>query len=216
VTRFIFAPPDPTPLRILCIGAHSDDIEIGCGAAVLRLLREHPGARVTWVVFAASDEREKEARASAADFLARAERPDIRLHAFPDAHFPAEYARVKAQVEALKPLEPHVIFTHCRHDLHQDHRLLCELTWNAFRDHVILEYEVPKYDADLTSPNVFFPIETRDARRKTELLMKHFATQRAKHWFDEALFMGLMRIRGVECRSPSGLAEAFHARKIVL
>src|SRR5262245_52709615 len=152
-----FAPafPGDRPPRLLFLGAHSDDIEIGCGGSVLRLLAEHPSAAVCWVVFGASAERAREARGSAAEFLAGADGPDVRTLDFPDAFFPSRSADIKRQFEALKPFEPDLIFTHCAHDLHQDHRLLCELTWNTFRGHAILEYEVPKYDGDLRSPIVF-------------------------------------------------------------
>lgn len=206
--------PD-TPLRVLCLGAHSDDIEIGLGASVLSLT----GARavdVTWVVFGASAARRKEAEGSAAAFLASARSRDVRVLDFADSFFPSQHREIKQVFEGFKPVTPDVIFTHARHDLHQDHRVINELTWNTFRDHCILEYEVPKYDADLASPNVFLPVTREQALEKTRLLRKHFLTQGVKHWFDEELFMGLMRIRGAECRSPSGFAEAFYGRKIVL
>lgn len=208
--------PKDRPPRLLFLGAHSDDIEIGCGGSVLRLMADHPRAAVCWVVFGASPERATEARASAADFLAGADRPDVRTLDFPDAFFPSRTPDIKRQFEALKGFEPDIIFTHCAHDLHQDHRLICELTWNTFRSHLILEYEVPKYDGDLRSPAVFIALSPEHCRRKIALLQKHFATQRAKHWFDEQLFMGLMRIRGMESRSPSGFAEGFYARKVLI
>jgi len=204
---------DGTPLSILALGAHSDDIEIGCGATVLALAQAARPVRVTWVVLSASGERAEEARASAAAFLAGVD-SDIRLGSFRDAFFPHD-ASVKEYFEELKAeVEPDVILTHTRHDLHQDHRVVCDLSWNTFRDHLVLEYEIPKYDGDLGSPAVFVPIEERHARRKTELLVEHFATQRDKHWFTEDLFLGLMRVRGMECRSPTGFAEAFYGRKV--
>jgi LmbE family N-acetylglucosaminyl deacetylase len=167
-------------------------------------------------VFAATGARADEARKSAADFLAGAGAAQVELHEFPDAYFPSRIAEIKRAFEALKAFEPDLIFTHCRHDLHQDHALLNQLTGNTFRDHAVLEYEVPKYDGDLGSPNFFIPVSAEAARRKASLLVRHFATQANKHWFDEQLFLGLMRVRGVECRSPSGFAEGFYARKVVL
>jgi len=208
--------PDHRPPRLLFLGAHSDDIEIGCGGAVLRLGAEHPRAAVCWVVFGASAERAAEARGSAHEFLAGLPNPDVRTLDFPDAFFPTRAADIKRQFEGLKAFEPDIIFTHCGHDMHQDHRLLCELTWNTFRDHLVLEYEIPKYDADLRSPGLFIALTPDQCRRKVALLQKHFATQRSKHWFDQELFTGLMRIRGMESRSPSGYAEGFYARKALI
>jgi LmbE family N-acetylglucosaminyl deacetylase len=203
-------------LTVLCLGAHSDDIEIGCGGTILRLLRERPGTRIHWVVFSASGRRASEAQRSASLFLARAGAADVRLHAFRDAFFPHEGVALKQAFEALKPVAPDLIFTHCEHDRHQDHRTVCELTWNTFRDHLILEYEIPKFDADLRSPTVFVPLAPRDRRRKVALLMRTFPSQRRKSWFSPATFDGLMRLRGVECAAREGYAEAFYARKLVL
>ncbi len=214
--KFLIGERDPSKLRLLFLGAHSDDIEIGCGAAVLRLARECRGAAVHWVVFASTPERADEARGSAAEFLAGFSKPKVEVLSFRDSHFPSQIADIKSRFESLKASEPHLVFTHCRQDLHQDHRVINELTWNTFRDHAILEYEVPKYDGDLASPNFFVPVDAESASAKARLLVKHFGTQRAKHWFTEDLFLGLMRLRGVECRSESGFAEAFYARKIVI
>jgi LmbE family N-acetylglucosaminyl deacetylase len=208
--------PADRPPRLLFLGAHSDDIEIGCGGTVLRLIAECPGAVVSWVVFSGSARRAQEARASAADFLKGAESPAVALHDFPDAFFPSRIADIKREFELLKAFEPDAIFTHCAHDAHQDHRVLSELAWNTFRDHFIAEYEVPKYDADLRSPNFFVPLAEALCRRKSALLRQHFGSQGTKHWFDDQLFMGLMRIRGAESRSPSGYAEGFYARKVVV
>jgi LmbE family N-acetylglucosaminyl deacetylase len=208
---------DPgAPLRILCLGAHSDDIEIGCGAAMLTLLARHPGSSVRWVVFSGSDARAAEARASAADFLARAEERDVRTLAFRESFFPSQHAEIKLACEALTDFAPDVVFTHRGVDRHQDHRTIAELTWNTFRNHLVLEYEIPKYDADLASPNAFVAVPDAVARQKCQLLRKHFVSQHSRPWFDEELFLGLMRIRGVECRSESGYAEAFDARKLVI
>jgi LmbE family N-acetylglucosaminyl deacetylase len=205
-----------TGISILCLGAHSDDIEIGCGGSILRLLREIPGAAVNWVVFCATGDRAAEARASAEDFLSLTTRRSVRLFDFQDAHLPTQTAAVKREFESFKSLQPDLILTHFRQDLHQDHRVICELTWNTFRDHLILEYEVPKYDADLAVPNVFIPLDDDTCRTKLALLNKHFASQRSKHWFDDELFRGLLRLRGMECRSPTRYAEAFHGRKLVI
>ncbi|MGH7293078.1 MAG: PIG-L deacetylase family protein [Myxococcota bacterium] len=198
------------------MGAHSDDIELGCGGAVLSLLARHPGTRVSWVVFSATGVRATEAKASAVDFLADAAERDVRTFEFAESFFPYHGAAIKAAFESLKAVEPDVVFTHCRQDLHQDHRLLAELAWNTFREHLILEYEIPKYDGDLGQPGVFVALEREVARRKCELIQRHFVSQRSRHWFDPELFMGLMRIRGMECRAPAGFAEAFHGRKLVI
>jgi len=202
-------------LSVVALGAHSDDIEIGCGGTLLRLCESAPTLHVTWVVLSATSERAGEARASAEAFLAGVE-ADVRVAEFRDAFFPHD-AGVKEYVEALKrELEPDVVLTHTRHDLHQDHRVVCELAWNTFRDHLVLEYEIPKYDGDLGAPGVFVPLEERHVRRKAELLIEHFGTQRSKHWFTEDLFLSLARLRGMECRSPTGYAEAFYGRKLRL
>jgi len=205
------------PRRLLALGSHSDDIEIGCGATILALTRALPELAVTWVVLGAQGVREQEARASAGGFLQAARACDVVVHGFRDGYFPYVGAEVKDVFEELKAsVEPDLIFTHTRHDLHQDHRLVCELTWNTWRDHLILEYEIPKYDGDLGDPNVFVPASEELAHEKVRLLLEHFGTQRAKHWFDEELFIGLMRVRGMEGRSTSGYAEAFTCRKLSL
>ena len=206
--------------RILCIGAHSDDLEIGCGGTVLRLLRERPGqVTVTWCVFAADGVRGEEARAGAARVLAGAADARLVLHAFRDAHMPGQWLDVKAAMGAirdgLRDVPPDLIFTHRPDDAHQDHRLLAELTAQAFRDHAILGYEIPKYDGDLGQPNVFAPIAREDLDGKCAAL-EAFASQRGKHWFDEETFRGLARLRGLECASPTRYAEGFYCRKWVL
>ena len=195
-------------LRVLAIGAHADDIEIGCGATLLRLAAR---AEQHWLILSASAERAAEARMSAAAFGA-----DVEVHAFRDAFF--RYGgEVKEFFEELKGrFEPDLILTHHDADRHQDHRLVAELTWNTFRDHLIFEYEVPKYDGDLGRPNVFVPLEEAQAHRKVDLLLESFPSQGEKRWFTSDVFMGLMRLRGMECNSPSGLAEAFYARKLSL
>lgn len=202
---------------VLCLGAHSDDIEIGCGGTVLRLLEANPNLSVHWVVFSATGERGNEAKASAARFLVRAASKSIELHQFRDGFFPSEYAKIKTYFEELKSkVQPDLIFTHTRADLHQDHRAVCELTWNTFRDHAVLEYEVPKWDGDLGAPNIFVPLEERHAAGKIAILMECFGTQRGKRWFDEETFTALMRLRAMECNAPSRRAEAFYGRKVVL
>src|SRR5581483_8304021 len=165
----------------------------------------------------ATGEREAEARASAEAFLAGAKRPPrIVLESFRDSFFPYDGAQVKEAFERLKEVSPQLVLTHAGTDFHQDHRLAAELTWNTFRNHVILEFEIPKYDGDLGRPNVFVPLEESVVRRKVELLLEHFQTQRSRYWFTEDLFLGLMRLRGMEANSPTGYAEAFRSRKLQL
>jgi len=202
--------------RLLVLGCHPDDIEIGCGGTLLALTRAHPGLDVTWVVLSANGDRADEARASASNFLAAAGSAEVLLHDFPDGFLPYAGAPVKNVFESLKPVEPELVLTHARGDLHQDHRLACELTWNTFRNHLILEYEIPKYDGDLGAPNVFVPLEEEIVEDKLTLLRTQFASQSNKHWFDDELFRGLMRIRGMEGPSPTRYAEAFTARKLTL
>jgi LmbE family N-acetylglucosaminyl deacetylase len=200
--------------RVLAIGCHPDDLEIGCGGTLLSLTRARPDLEVTWIVLSAYGERAEEARESASAFLEAAASSDLRLHDFGDGYLPWSGAEVKDVFEGLKEVEPDLVLTHARHDLHQDHRLACELTWNTFRDHLILEYEIPKYDGDLGTPNVFVPLEPEVADEKLRLLAAHHASQSGKHWFDEELFRGLMRIRGME--SATRYAEAFTCRKLRL
>jgi len=202
-------------LRVLAIGAHADDIEIGAGGTILSWIASGAEVLVDWCVLSAPGERADEARASANDFLTGAARSDIHLGAFRDGYFPAERTAVKDWVEGLKRLDkPDVILCHQRNDAHQDHRLVCELTWNTFRDHLILEYEIPKWDGDLGQPNAYATLSEEVLARKVELLHKHFGTQRSKAWFDDETFRGLARLRGVECRER--YAEAFFARKLLL
>jgi LmbE family N-acetylglucosaminyl deacetylase len=199
---------------ILCLGAHSDDIEIGAGATVLRLVRENPRARIVWVVLAAAGRRGEEARASAARFLEGAGGAEVVLQEFRDGHFPAQWADIKGFFETLKRFAPDLVLTHYGKDLHQDHRAVSELAWNTFRDQLILEYEIPKWDGGLGSPNLFVPARVADADAKIGALMECFPSQAGKHWFDDLTFRGLMRLRGLECAAPEGLAEGFYARKV--
>jgi LmbE family N-acetylglucosaminyl deacetylase len=205
------------PPLLMCLGAHSDDIEIGCGGTLLALLERHPDARVVWVVFAASGPRAAEARAGARKILARCRDKEVRLHTFRDGFFPSAQAEIKEVFEALKPLgNPDLIFTHHRTDLHQDHRVISELARNTWRNHTILEYEIPKFDADLSPCNCYVPLSRKVAERKVAALMSAFPSQREKHWFDPETFLGLMRLRGLECNAPERHAEAFHAYKFTL
>jgi LmbE family N-acetylglucosaminyl deacetylase len=203
-------------LTVLCLGAHGDDIEIGCGGTLLQLLAERRRVTVHWVVLSAGDARAREVRRSASRLLRRAAAYHVRVERFRDGFLPFEGAAVKNVFEELKAVAPDLVFTHYRDDAHQDHRLISQLTWNTFRDHCVLEYEVPKYDGDLGHPNVFVPLPDRVRRQKLRLLMTAFPTQRPKRWFSTTTFDALMRLRGVECASPSGYAEAFYGRKIVL
>lgn len=205
------------PSRVLCLGAHSDDIEIGCGATVLRLLDECPETQFTWVVLSATPEREREARSSAASFLAGARSADIRVEHFRESHFPWEGSRIKDRLAGLaRETSPDLVLTHWRGDKHQDHRTVAELTWNHFRDHLMLEYEIPKWDGDLGRPNAYAAATAARVDRKVELLMEHFASQQSRPWFREDTFRALLRIRGLECNAPDGFAEAFYADKILL
>jgi len=208
------APDESLPFRMLCLGAHPDDIEIGCGATILELLKRYPGSEVRWEVLSGSEDRKHEALASAETFLRNAGGGDVHVSAYKDAYFPAAYERIKDHFEYnVKSFEPSLIFTHCRTDAHQDHRVVSELTRSTFRNHLILEYEVAKYDGDLSRPSAYFPISAAIAREKIETIIGAFSSQREKHWFTKDAFWALLRIRGLECASSSGLAEAFHAPK---
>lgn len=205
------------PLRILCVGAHSDDIEIGCGGTVLRLLAEHPGSSVDWVVLSANAAREQEARASAAAFLADAAATTLWIQQFQESFFPAAWTQIKEFFESVRRAsEPDLILCHHQRDRHQDHRVVAELAWNTFRNHLIWEYEIPKYEGDLGQPNLFVPLSAAQAARKVQLLLEHFTTQAQRSWFRPDTFHGLMSIRGVECAASDGRAEAFHAPKLVI
>jgi LmbE family N-acetylglucosaminyl deacetylase len=210
-------PPEGGELELLCIGAHSDDLELGCSGTVLRLLRELPISRITWVVLSGNPQRAREARQAARRVLGRHGGTRIVQAAFRDGFFPYSGAPIKEFFETLKrEVKPDMILTHSRHDLHQDHRVVSDLTYNTFRDHLIFEYEILKLDGDLGNPNVYVPLDAATVRRKISLLMDSFGTQRDKRWFSEETFRGLMRIRGMEAGSPSGYAEAFYGRKLVI
>jgi LmbE family N-acetylglucosaminyl deacetylase len=201
-------------LSVLCLGAHSDDIEIGAGATILHWIATGVRLDIHWCVLSADGERAAEAEASANAFAAGAERLRVELTTFRDGFFPYEGQELKGWMEGLKArARPDVILTHRRGDAHQDHREVCQLTWNTFRNHLILEYEIPKWDGDLGQPNFYVPVEARTMERKTELLLAHFGTQRSKDWFGAETFRGLARLRGMECRAPEGYAEAYFLRK---
>ena len=202
--------------RILCLGAHSDDIEIGVGGTLLELAEQRSDLEIWWTVFSAPGYREVEARQSANDFLPGVKNREIRVGAFRESYFPSEWPEIKDWFEEIKAkFSPDIVFTHYRDDRHQDHRVLSDLAWNTFRSHLILEYEILKYDGDLGSPNVFVPLSEQICARKIELLLKHFKTQATKHWFTSDTFEAMLRIRGVECASTTGRAEAFYCRKLV-
>lgn len=204
-------------LSVLCLGAHSDDIEIGAGATLLSWLDQGVQLDVHWCVLSGAGEREQEARASANDFLAAAARRNIEIMAFRDSFFPEQAEHIKGWFETLKGrVNPDVILTHRGDDAHQDHRQVAQLAWNTFRDHLILEYEIPKWDGDMARPNTYMPVSASAIRRKADLLISHFGSQRSKQWFDAETFLGLARLRGMECRAPERYAEAFIARKVSL
>jgi LmbE family N-acetylglucosaminyl deacetylase len=204
-------------LSLLCLGAHSDDIEIGAGATILGLIERGIKLDVLWCVLSGGGVRDDEARKSATDFLAGAAGSKIEVMSFRDGFFPEQGEAIKQWFETLKGrIEPDLILTHRRDDAHQDHQLVCRLSWNTFRDHQIFEYEIPKWDGDIGQPNVYMPVSAAALERKIVLLMKHFGSQRSKQWFDDETFRGLARIRGMECRAPERYAEAFFARKVAL
>ena len=202
-------------LKVLCLGSHSDDIEIGCGGTILRLAHQYPDCVFYWVVFSATGVRATEAQCAALRFAGSARLKNPILKAFPDGFLPFSGAEVKTVFEGLKQeVSPNLIFTHSRKDAHQDHRLIAELTWNTFRNHLILEYEIPKYDGDLGQPNFFVPLEPDVYKNKVQFIIETFQSQHPKPWFQPDTFLSLMRLRGMECNSPSGYAEAFYCRKV--
>jgi LmbE family N-acetylglucosaminyl deacetylase len=204
-------------LKILCLGCHSDDIEIGCGGSILRLAAERPDCTFYWVVFSAVAERADEAKQAVTRFVEPPRLKLATLKSFPDGFMPFVGADIKKVFEELKQeLCPDLIFTHNRKDAHQDHRLISDLTWNTFRDHLILEYEIPKYDGDLGQPSVFMPLPREVCEKKIGIILDAFRSQENKHWFTRDTFLSLMRLRGMECNAPSGHAEAFYGRKLTL
>jgi LmbE family N-acetylglucosaminyl deacetylase len=205
-----------SPVKVLCLGAHSDDIEIGCGGTILRLVRQYPNCVFHWAVFSAAGVRAEEAQRGAVLFAGAKALKRPLLKGFQDGFMPFAGVEVKTVFEELKIISPDLIFTHNRNDAHQDHRFLAELTWNTFRDHMILEYEIPKYDGDLGRPSVFVPLDSELCEKKVQYLMDTFESQRSKRWFQSDTFFSLLRLRGIECNAPSGYAEAFYCRKLML
>ena len=205
------------PRTILCLGAHSDDIEIGAGGTLLTWIGQGHRLHILWCVLSGVGPRGEEARRSASDFLHGVANPCVDVMQFKDGFFPSQSEEIKTWFEGLKKkIDPDLILTHRRDDAHQDHREVSRHTWNTFRDHWILEYEIPKWDGDLGQPNLYVPLSSQMLERKTRLLMAHFGSQRSKHWFDEETFRGLARLRGMECRAPEYYAEGFFARKLML
>lgn len=205
------------PLTLLCLGAHCDDLEIGAAGTVLRLLDEHPGSTVHWVVFSSTGEREAEARRAAGALLGAAARAQIEIGTFQDSFFPYAGAALKERFEKIKAaVKPDLVLTHRTVDLHQDHRTVAELTWNTFRNHLIAEYEIPKYEGDLGQPNVFVPLSRAAAERKIEVILNSFASQVGRSWFRRETFEAVLRLRGIECNAPEGFAEGLYVRKLVI
>jgi LmbE family N-acetylglucosaminyl deacetylase len=203
--------------QILCLGSHCDDIEIGCGGTILQLLESNPESSVHWIVFASNEVRKREAQQSAERFLSKARTKRIVVRDFRESFFPYQGLQIKESFEQLKSeCKPDVIFTHYRADLHQDHRVIAEFTWNTFRDHLILEYEIPKYDGDLGAPNVFVPLSEEICRRKVDTVLECFASQQHRQWFSRDTFYAMLRIRGIEANSPTRHAEAFYGKKLCL
>jgi LmbE family N-acetylglucosaminyl deacetylase len=203
--------------KILCLGAHPDDIEIGCGGTILRLIEEAPDARFYWIVFSGNKKRREEAGQGADFFLKEVKSKKIDVEQFRESYFPFIGGRIKNFFEKLKmEFSPDLIFTHYSNDAHQDHRLISNLTWNTFRNQLILEYEIPKYEGDLGNPNLHVCLTEFQVTQKTSHICRIFQTQKGKQWFDEETFRSILRLRGVQCNSPSGLAEAFYCNKIVL
>jgi LmbE family N-acetylglucosaminyl deacetylase len=214
--RVVLPPERQRPLKLLCLGAHADDIEIGCGGTVLRLAAEVPDLVARWIVFSGAGPRETEARSSAAAFLKNVSEKQVEVLGFRDGYFPFQGADVKDCFEAFKrDFDPSLILTHWQGDAHQDHRLVAELTHNTFRDHLVLEYEIPKYDGDLGNPAFFVPLTRAQLRRKIETIGRQFPSQHGRSWFSEETFLAIAKLRGICCNAPEGLAEAFYVRKVV-
>lgn len=202
--------------RVLCLGAHADDIEIGCGGTLAAMLEQDLHCEVCWVVLSGEPQRIKEAQASAAQWLAPAKSTQIVCKSFRDGYFPFDQQIKDFFFELRSQFEPDLIFTHHRNDAHQDHRTVGELTWQTFRDHLILEYEIPKYEGDLGNPPAYIPLSKAICHRKVKSILETFRSQASKSWLTDDLLWATMRLRGVECKSPSGFAEAFHVRKMTL
>jgi LmbE family N-acetylglucosaminyl deacetylase len=215
MVSLLFEPERLATGTVLLLGAHSDDIEIGCGGTVLRLIEQFPRASYHWVVFSGVGRRGEEAAASARAFLGPVQQ-QVHVETFRDGYFPYQGAEIKEYFERLKgKVDPQLVFTHYRDDRHQDHRVISDLTWNTFRNHLILEYEIPKYDGDLGVPNFFVRLEEIVCQKKIDLLLMHFESQTPKHWFSEETFRALLRLRGMEAHADGHYAEAFYCRKLV-
>jgi len=215
--KVLFDKPVEGPYKLLFLGAHADDIEIGCGGTILRLLGEYSIGEVSWIVFSAGGQRATEARQSADVLLDGLESKRVEIRSFRDGFFPYSGGEIKEYFEALKTfVSPDIIFTHYRNDLHQDHRLISDLTWNTFRDHLILEYEVPKYDGDMGIPNFFIHLTEQTAKKKADHIRKQFGSQGNRQWFTEDTFLSILRLRGMESNAPEKYAEAFYCRKVAL
>jgi len=213
----LILPAGPTSPALLLLGAHCDDIEIGMGATVRRFCTRRPDARIMWVTLGSDEARAGETRAAAARFLADARNATVVVKSFRESYFPYIGAELKDFFETLKlQIVPDVVFTHWRYDVHQDHRSVSELTWNTFRNQLILEYEIPKYDGDLRTPNVYVPISRRELDAKIDILMECFPSQQRRPWFTPETFQATARLRGIECNAPEGFAEGFHCRKSML
>jgi LmbE family N-acetylglucosaminyl deacetylase len=213
----VFSREESRPLKVLCLGAHPDDIEIGCGGTILRLAAEFPDLVVRWVVFSGAGPRGAEAGNSAAAFLESIAKKQIEVLSFRDGYFPFQGAEIKDCFEKIKDdFDPSLVLTHCQSDAHQDHRLLARLTHNTFRNHLVLEYEVPKYDPDLGNPVFFVPLTRIQFQRKVDNILRHFPSQRGRSWFSDETFLALARLRGIGCNAPEGVAEAFYSTKITL
>ena len=209
--------PNGSPRRILCLGAHSDDIEIGCGGTIMRLLEETGNTAIHWVVFSSDKVRESETRQAARRFLRSARMKNIETNRFTDSFFPSQSREIKEHFNELRQrFSPDLVFTHYRNDFHQDHRVISELTWNTFRNHLILDYEIPKYDGDLGAPGVFVHLDRSICERKVKHIVSSFRSQRSKQWFSEDTFFAILRLRGIESNSPSKYAEAFYCRKLTI
>jgi len=213
---FHFAQRVSRRLDIVCVGAHCDDIEIGCGATLLALQEQHSRLRVHWLVLTSTEERRREALRAVEAFVRPSARGEIHVHALHDGHLPAQFVQAKAHLEDLRrAVDPDLVFSHHGRDRHQDHALFAEMTWQTFRDHPIWEYEIPKYDGDLCTPNAYVPCSADVAKRKVECIMKSFGSQHGKSWLKTENLLAVMRLRGLECRAEGGFAEAFHCRKLV-
>lgn len=210
-------PDRKVTLKILCLGAHSDDIEIGCGGTILKLLQDYENVQIHWVVFSGEGERAAESKGSAADFLANTTGNQVVVNDFKASYFPYSGSDIKEYFEVIKNnFTPDIIFTHYRHDLHQDHRVINELTWNTFRSHFILEYEIMKYDGDIGQPNFFVHLDEDICRKKIGCILKHFKSQSHRPWFTEDTFYSILRLRGIESNSPSNYSEGFFCRKALM